>query len=516
MTDVAPAIIAPTEAQRASVLDAALDCIVTMDHLGRIVDFNRAAEETFGHRRVDVLGCDMSEVLIPSHLRRRHREDLALYLATDDSPLAGQRMELSALRADGTEFPIELAIARVQGQGPPLIVGFIRDITCRKALEDQLRKVVADLSHADRRKNEFLALLAHELRNPLAPILYAVDVLRRAGTGSVQITGVIERQVGQMVRLVDDLLDVSRIGQGKIELRREQVDLTLIVEQAAEASRPLLQQSSLSLTIILPAVPLRVSADAARLTQVVGNLLNNASKFTPPGGQVWLVLERDDQGAVIRVRDSGIGIAPDELPRVFELFTQLDSGLDRAHGGLGLGLSLARRLVELHDGTIEASSPGLGQGAEFTVRLRVCEDDRLLTLNAPATDDESAVTPRRILVVDDNEDSAECLALLLRAQGHQVRTANNGVEAVDAAIGFEPDAVLLDIGLPRLNGYEVAARIRALPFGNRVLLVALTGWGQEADRHRAAASGFDVHLVKPADQRTLNKLIARLPPTADL
>ena len=394
MTDAAPAIVAPTEAQRASVVDAALDCIVTMDHLGRIVDFNPAAEETFGHRRVDVLGRDMSEVLIPPKLRQRHREGLARYLATGDSPMLGQRMELSALRADGSEFPIELAIARIQSQGAPLFTGFIRDITGRKALEDQLRQAVADLSHADRRKNEFLALLAHELRNPLAPILHAVDLLRRADSGSVQITAVIERQVGQMVRLVEDLLDVSRIGQGKIELRREPIDLARIVEQAAEASRPLLRQSSQSLTITLPAVPLSASADAARLSQVVGNLLNNASKFTPPGGQVWLVLERDALGAVIRVRDSGIGIATHDLGRVFDLFTQLDAGLDRTHEGLGLGLPLARRLVELHDGTIEASSRGLGQGAEFVVRLPTCDDQRLLTTNAPAADDESAVTPR--------------------------------------------------------------------------------------------------------------------------
>lgn len=515
MTDEVPAISAPTEAQRASVLDAALDCIVTMDHLGRIVDFNPAAEETFGHRRVDVLGRDMSEVLIPSQLRQRHREGLARYLATGDSPILGQRMELSALRADGTEFPVELAIARIHGQGPPLFVGFIRDITGRKALEGQLRQAVADLSNADRRKNEFLALLAHELRNPLAPILHAVEILRRADAGLVPITDVIERQVGQMVRLVDDLLDVSRIDQGKIELRREPTDLAHIVEQAVEASRPRLHQSSLSLTVILPAVPLSVSADAARLTQVIGNLLNNASKFTPPGGQVWVVLERDEQAAVIRVRDTGIGIAPHDLGRVFDLFTQLDAGLDRSRGGLGLGLSLARRLVELHDGTIEASSPGLGHGAEFVIRLRACDDERVLTIRAPATDEESAATPRRILVVDDNEDSAECLALLLRAQGHQVHTANDGLEAVTAAMGFEPDAVLLDIGLPRLNGYEVAARIRALPFGRRVLLIALTGWGQDADRHRATDAGFDAHLVKPADQRTLNKLIARLTPTAD-
>jgi PAS domain S-box-containing protein len=512
MIDAGTPITRPTDAQRASVLDAALDCIVTMDHLGRIVDFNPAAEETFGHRRADVIGRDMSEVLIPPHLRQPHRDGLARYLATGDSRILGQRMEMSALRADGTEFPIELAVARIQGQGPPLFAGFIRDITARKALEDQLRQAVADLSHADRRKNEFLAILAHELRNPLAPILHAVEILRRTGSGPAQITGVIERQVGQMVRLVDDLLDVGRIGQGKIALRRERIDLAVIVEQAAEASRPLLRQSSLSLTINKPAGAVWVTADAARLTQVIGNLLNNASKFTPPGGHVWLTLERDGQSAVIRVRDSGIGIAAHDLGRVFDLFTQLDGSLERSHGGLGLGLTLARRLVDLHEGTIEASSPGLGQGAEFIVRLQVCEENHLLTSDARAAGDEPAVTPRRILVVDDNQDSAECLALLLESQGHQVRTANDGLEAVTAAVDFEPHAVLLDIGLPKLNGYEAAARIRALPSGDRVLLVALTGWGQDADRHRATEAGFDVHLIKPADERTLNTLMARLAP----
>lgn len=383
--------------------------------------------------------------------------------------------------------------------------------TDRETVESQLRQTIAHLLDVDRRKDEFLAILAHELRSPLAPILHALEIFRRTGTGPSEVTAVIERQVGHMVRLVDDLLDVSRIGQGQIELRPEQVDLALIVQQAAEASRPQLLRASLSLTVSLPPFPVCVNADAARLTQIVGNLLNNASKFTPPGGQVWLVLERDQQGAVIRVKDSGIGIADPDLPRIFELFTQLDAGLDRSCGGLGLGLALARRLVELHGGTIAASSPGVGQGAEFIVRLPACANQPLLTAQSSAADDEPAVAARRILVVDDNEDAAECLALLLTMQGHDVRTAHDGLEAVAAATTFEPDAVLLDIGLPKLNGYEAGARIRALPFGERVLLVALTGWGRDADRDRAADVGFDAHLVKPADQRAVSALIAQLP-----
>jgi CheY-like chemotaxis protein/two-component sensor histidine kinase len=382
--------------------------------------------------------------------------------------------------------------------------------TDRQTVEHQLRQTIAHLTDVDRRKNEFLAILAHELRSPLAPILHALEIFRRTGTGPREVTAVIERQVGHMVRLIDDLLDVSRISQGQIELRPEQVDLALVVEQAAEASRPLLDRASVSLTVTLPPAPVCVTADAARLTQIVGNLLNNASKFTPPGGHVWLVVEHDSQGAAIRVRDTGIGIAEPDLASVFELFTQLDAGLDRSRGGLGLGLALARRLVELQGGTIEASSPGVGQGAEFIVRLPACAHQSL-ALDHAAPDDVPAAASRRILVVDDNEDAADCLALLLKMQGHDVRTAHDGLDAVEAAIAFEPDAVLLDIGLPKLNGYEAGARIRALPFGDRVLLVALTGWGRDSDRDRATDAGFDAHLVKPADQLALSALIAQLP-----
>jgi CheY-like chemotaxis protein/two-component sensor histidine kinase len=382
--------------------------------------------------------------------------------------------------------------------------------TDRQTVEHQLRQTIAHLTDVDRRKNEFLAILAHELRSPLAPILHALEIFRRTGTGPREVTAVIERQVGHMVRLIDDLLDVSRISQGQIELRPEQVDLALVVEQTAEASRPLLDRASVSLTVTLPPAPVCVTADAARLTQIVGNLLNNASKFTPPGGHVWLVVEHDSQGASIRVRDTGIGIAEPDLASVFELFTQLDAGLDRSRGGLGLGLALARRLVELQGGTIEASSPGVGQGAEFIVRLPACAHQSL-ALDHAAPDDVPAAASRRILVVDDNEDAADCLALLLKMQGHDVRTAHDGLDAVEAAIAFEPDAVLLDIGLPKLNGYEAGARIRALPFGDRVLLVALTGWGRDSDRDRATDAGFDAHLVKPADQLALSALIAQLP-----
>ncbi len=379
-------------------------------------------------------------------------------------------------------------------------------------IEHQLRQTIAHLSDVDRRKNEFLAVLAHELRSPLAPILHALEILRRTNAGPPAVTAVLERQVGHMVRLVDDLLDVSRISQGQIELRPERVDLAVVVVQAAEACRPLLLRASVSLEVSIPTEPVYVHADPARLTQIVGNLLNNASKFTPPGGHVWLVLEHHQQGVEIRVKDSGIGIAEPDLGRVFELFTQLDTGLDRSRGGLGLGLALARRLAELHDGTIEATSPGVGQGAEFIVRIPAYAHQHQAEQTLAAAD-QPATPARRILVVDDNQDAAECLALLLSMQGHHVRTAHDGLEAVEAATAFEPDAVLLDIGLPKLNGYEAGERIRALPFGDRVMLVALTGWGRESDRLRTANAGFDAHLVKPADQGEVNALIAQLPRT---
>ena len=386
-----------------------------------------------------------------------------------------------------------------------LLARMAADLIERSQTEQSLRD-------ADRRKDEFLAMLAHELRNPLAPIRNAVEILRRSDgdESTVRATSdMLERQVDQMVRLVDDLLDVSRVTRGKIEIRKTRVDLASVVSFAVEASRGAMQEADHTLTVDEPAEPVFVDADSARLAQVVGNLLNNAHKFMPRGGNVRVSIAREGGAAVLRVRDTGIGIAPDQLARIFDLFVQLDTALDRSVGGLGIGLTLVKSLVELHGGSVEANSDGLGRGSEFVVRLPVAIGD-VVAMPEPAPVPSPAVDGRRILVVDDNEDGARSLAELLRLTGHDTHTAHDGLAAVEAAERLRPDVVVLDIGLPRLDGYGVGRRIRGEAWGRDILLVALTGWGQEDDRRRSREAGFDVHLVKPLSRESLDRLLARL------
>jgi signal transduction histidine kinase len=378
------------------------------------------------------------------------------------------------------------------------------EIVERQRAEEELRK-------ADRRKSEFLAMLAHELRNPLAPIRNAVEILRRSGGDQQKInpvTEMMQRQVGQMVRLVDDLLDVSRINRGEIELRREPVELASIVHNAVEAVRPLCQSLDHELTVTLPPQPMYVIADPGRLAQVVGNLLNNACKYTEKGGRIRLSVEREGKQALIRVQDTGIGIAAEQLPRVFEMFMQADTSFERSRHGLGVGLTLVKNVVEMHDGTVEARSAGVGQGSEFVVRLPLLSAPVPPLPREPSGSNPVATVPRRILIVDDDRDSADSLAMLLKATDHEVHIAHDGLEAVEEAATFQPHVILLDIGLPRLNGYEAARRIREQQRHKGVTLVALTGWGQEEDRRRSAAAGFDAHMIKPVDFAALTKLLA--------
>jgi len=320
----------------------------------------------------------------------------------------------------------------------------------------------------------------------------------------------LERQVGQMARLVDDLLDVSRITQGKIELRKAHVELAPILDQAVEAAQALYERRNLELTLTPPSEPIYLQADAARLAQAVGNLLSNASKFTDGGGHVWLSAQRDAKQAVIRVRDTGIGIAGRDLPRLFDMFTQVDTSLERSRDGLGIGLTLVKALVGMHGGTVEAKSEGLGHGSEFVVRLPILTEapkpQPRKTSGVPAL-----AVRRRVLIVDDNEDGAESLAMLLQLGGHETHTAHDGVKAMEAAERLQPDVVLLDIGLPQLNGYEVCRRIREQPWGRGLTLVAVTGWGQQEDRRRSREAGFDTHIVKPVDPEGLLRLLASLP-----
>ena len=378
---------------------------------------------------------------------------------------------------------------------------------------NELRELTGRMAEVDHRKNEFLAILAHELRNPLAPIRNALQIMRRSkGDGeAVQSSAlIIDRQIAHMVRLVDDLLDVSRIETGKIELRRARVELAAVIQQAVDTSRGAIEAASHRLTVAIPSAPLYVFADSVRMCQAFSNLLNNASKYSDRGGHITLAAAQEGTDVVVSVKDTGIGMSPALLPKIFDIFIQADQSLERTHGGLGIGLTLVKRLVEMHGGSVQARSEGLGLGSEFIVRLPLDVEKPGLVMEAPAAGEPASVSPgRRILIVDDNTDSASTLAMLLSLSGHATHTAHDGVAAVEAARTLKPDVVLLDIGLPKLNGYEVARQIRATPWGKSIVLVALTGWGQEEDRRKSLDAGFNGHLVKPLDYEALMKLLAQ-------
>jgi PAS domain S-box-containing protein len=386
---------------------------------------------------------------------------------------------------------------------PELILLAVEDVSA-------LRERADELAEANRHKDEFLATLAHELRNPLAPIRNAVQYLGMEGLKEPDVRtakDVIARQVTVMVRLVDDLLDVSRISRNKLDLHKQRVELAAVLESAVESSRPLIKQCGHELTVGLPPESLNLDADPVRLAQVFLNLLNNAAKYTKPGGHIWLTAAREGSDAVVSVRDNGIGIPGDMLSRIFDMFTQVDRSLEQSQGGLGIGLTLVRRLVAMHDGSIEARSTGLEKGSEFVVRLPLIQ----APLEPPPPSDRpraAALSRCRILVVDDNKDSADSVGMLLQLKGNDMRTAHDGLEAVEVAETFRPELVLLDIGLPKLNGYEVARRIRQQPWGRDVILVALTGWGQDEDRRRSQKAGFNFHIVKPMELAALEELLA--------
>jgi PAS domain S-box-containing protein len=393
---------------------------------------------------------------------------------------------------------------RFKSPGPVRVVVAHEDVTQRKRAEDALKD-------ADRRKDEFLATLAHELRNPLAPIRNGLQIMRLSNGERESVEKartMMERQLGQMVHLVDDLLDLSRISRGKIELRKERVELARVVQQAVETSRPLIEASGHDLTITVPPGPVYVDADVTRLAQVFSNLLNNAAKYTERGGRVELAVRRRGGEVVVSVTDNGVGIPAHMLPRVFEMFTQVDRHLERSQGGLGIGLSIVKKLVEMHGGSVGVESDGPGTGSEFTVWLPV-----VLSVAEPTGGDEEPALPssrRKVLVVDDNVDAAMSLAMMLNLMGNEAKTAHDGLEALDVAAAFRPDLMLLDIGMPRLNGHETARRIRQQPWGKGVALVALTGWGQEEDRRKSGEAGFDSHMVKPIEPAALEKLLASL------
>ena len=423
-------------------------------------------------------------------------------------------VELRFLGVDGRYHPVLARGVPVRDDKGQVLywAGINLDIGHLKDAEQALRE-------ADRRKDEFLATLSHELRNPLAPVRSSIAVLKTTTPSEAELAearDVIDRQVAHMARLLDDLLDVSRITRGKLELRCERVELAAVVQLALETSRPLIDSAGHQLTVSLPDRPVWLDADPVRLAQVFSNLLNNAAKYTDRGGKIWLTADVRDGEVVVAVRDSGIGLMAEQLPTLFEMFSQVTASLQRSQGGLGIGLSLVRGLVELHGGQISAASGGLGKGSEFSVRLPVLDAAERPAAPLPEAPADRAISAaRKILVADDNRDAASMLALLLKLSGHEVQIAHDGREAAEMAAAFQPEALLLDIGMPQMSGYEVARHIRSQPWGRAALLVALTGWGQDEDKRRSAEAGFDHHLTKPVDPAAVLALLGAAGPSPE-
>jgi signal transduction histidine kinase len=420
-----------------------------------------------------------------------------------------QRQELRRLNESLTEANRQLDAANQQLQ---------REKASELArLNERLQQANRELLEADRRKDDFLAILAHELRNPLAPMSNAIAVLQRVGPHEpmlVQMRDLIDRQVRHMTRLVDDLLDVSRITQGKINLRFEPLDVCALVKRVVETSLPVINARGHQIAVQVPDEPLEATGDAVRLAQVVGNLVNNAAKYTPDGGKITVSLAAEDGWAAISVRDDGIGIEAEYLAHVFELFGQVRFPRPHSHDGLGIGLALVQRLVEMHEGRIEARSDGAGRGSEFVVRLPLRPGTAAAAEVAAAQAAATSLAGRRVLVVDDAQDCRDSLALVLEIAGSDVRTAADGLGALEAVASFEPEIVLLDIRMPNMDGYEAATRLRAGPRGGELILIALTGWGQPEHVEKSRLAGFDAHLTKPFEAESLLKLIAGLKPHA--
>lgn len=493
------------------------DGVIATDARGTVTFINPVARDLTGWGE-DAVGRPLPEVF------RIVNEQTG---APADNPVdavirTGQRVGLAnhslLIARDGAARPIDDTASPIR-DGDGRFIGVVlvfRDVTERRRTDQELQRRADALKEADRRKDEFLAMLAHELRNPLAPIRNILQLLRlRFGADAEfdQASDVMERQVVHLVRLIDDLMDVSRITRGKVELRRQRMSLAAAVRRAVEAARPFLDERKHDLEVALPAEDVVLDADPDRLEQIVTNLLTNAAKYTPPGGRVWVTAAREGAEAVVRVRDNGIGIRPEMLPRLFEMFQQADRVPGRVSEGLGIGLGLVRILAELHGGTAAATSPGPGRGSEFVVRLPALAADARPAPAADRTPQPPAGRGRlRVLITDDNVDSAESMAILLERAGHEVRTAHDGPQALIVAQTFQPQAVFLDIGLPRgMDGHELARRMRRLPGLERALIVAMTGFGSPDDIERTRAAGFDHHLVKPTEHAEILRLLATVP-----
>lgn len=452
--------------------------------------------------------------------------------ATFDSLLPSGRGELALLRANGTSVPVVLGVhSLAEDEQTQTLCVLVTDLTEQKNFEalrraqaalqkseEELRQIAARLSEADRRKDEFLATLAHELRNPLAPIRTGLELMRLSKDFPLEmeeIRATMERQTQQIVALIDDLLDVSRITQGKLQLRKCRVKLAEVVRSALEAAKPVMQEAEHDLTVEIPDEPLFLQADPHRLAQVISNLLNNAAKYTKDGGRIWLTAKRQDDEVKVSVRDTGIGIPAEMRERIFDLFAQIDRPLEKGYTGLGIGLTLVKSLVEMHGGRIDVRSEGPNQGSEFRVSLPLQTAAADEKRDTPSQSDDAESTKRRVLVVDDNQAAADLLGMVVKMLGHEIRTAGDGREAIEVAAEFQPDVVLMDLGMPKMNGYEAAQHIRQQVWGQKMMLVALTGWGQDEDRQRTKSAGFDHHLVKPAEPAALQMLFATQAAKAD-
>jgi PAS domain S-box-containing protein len=504
-----------SEVRYRRLFQAAKDGILILDaNTGKVIDTTPFMTVLLGYTYEEFLGKELWEIglfrdINESRAAYRELQEKG-YVRYDHLPLetrAGQRVEV--------EF-----VSNVYAENNHQVVQCnIRDITERSRLQRLTEEQAVALADLDKRKDEFLAMLSHELRNPLAPILNA-SLLLRLQSNRNRLQGIenpvihqsaiiIERQVGQLARIVDELLEVSRITTGRIQLQKERIALGVVVENAVATVHSLIDQRKHEITVSLPTQPIWLNADPARLEQVVVNLITNAAKYTDQGGHIWLTLQQEGEEAVLRVRDTGVGIAPEVLPRIFDLFTQAERSLDRSQGGLGIGLALVQRLVEMHGGTVTASSV-LGQGSEFIVRLPVVSPPEPQKSLPPIEKAKPTVPSLRVLVVDDNVDTVTTLAMLVQESGHDVRTAFDGSAVLEAALDYRPNVVLLDIGLPGLNGFEVAKQLRQQPTLKNVVLVAMTGYGQESDRKRSKEAGFDHHLVKPGDFGKVLQILATI------
>ena len=490
-------------AQLAAVVESSDDAIIGMAPDGTVTTWNDGAARLLGYTSQEILGQAIDRI-IPADLWEAEKATLARIVR-------GERVdhyETIRVSKDGRTIPVSVRLSPILNRDGRLIgiSKIARDITERKQVEEAFRL-------ADRRKDAFLATLAHELRNPLAPIRYATRLLEPGVPPQMASDArhMIDRQLAQMAHLLDDLLDVSRLTRGVLEIDYEQLDLREVIESAVASVRPLTEAARQEVTVSLPTEPLSVSGDAVRLAQIVGNLLHNATKYTPADGHITVTASSPNGEAVISVRDDGIGIASEALPTLFEVFVQLEAPGTRSAGGLGIGLSLARDLVRLHGGRIEAHSAGPGLGSEFIVRLPRAQETPALTEAVAAPEKVTALGASGIcvLIVDDNVDAATSLSYVLALAGYQTAVAHDGKRALELAEKLHPSVVLLDIGLPSMSGHEVARRLRVAPWGQDMRLIAVTGWGHESDRAKSLEAGFDAHLTKPIDPEMLLRHIAR-------